>query len=323
MAQDVVTADALFERGVSDMEAKRYGTACPAIAASYRLDPRPGALFTLAECERLAGRVATAATLYKDYIEHFSRMTPAQQVAQLGREKHSMAQQAALAPLIPRLKLVLPAAAPEGTTVKRNGVVLLAPTLGVALPIDPGEHTITTQTPGGAEVEKRISIALGEEKVLILDVKNVTSSEAARGTTAIAPRLESTTPAPHPVVRLPDGAVDARLVVAFTAIGVGVTGFLLSAVTGALALNRKDTIEENCMGALCNAEGKATADTAQSFALASTIGFGVGAAGLGTGVVLLLTAPDPAKIKGASSNGTLRGVQLAARGAHIDIRGEW
>src|SRR4051812_21352406 len=86
-AQDVATAEALFNRGVADMDARRYTTACPALAESQRLDPRPGRLFTLADCEALQGRIATAVALYGDYLALYARLTPAQQRTQLGREK--------------------------------------------------------------------------------------------------------------------------------------------------------------------------------------------------------------------------------------------
>src|ERR1700724_1365517 len=41
-------AAALFDRGLADMQAHRYATACPELAESYRLDPHAGGLFTLA-----------------------------------------------------------------------------------------------------------------------------------------------------------------------------------------------------------------------------------------------------------------------------------
>jgi hypothetical protein len=59
-AGDKETAKGLFDRGIDQMEAGHYDKACPDIAESYRLDPQPGTLFTLAECEVKRGRLATA-----------------------------------------------------------------------------------------------------------------------------------------------------------------------------------------------------------------------------------------------------------------------
>src|SRR4051812_33677422 len=58
----------LFDQGLADLEAGRFEQACPAIEQSYQLDPRPGTLFTLAECESQRGRLATAVTHYTDYL---------------------------------------------------------------------------------------------------------------------------------------------------------------------------------------------------------------------------------------------------------------
>ncbi len=87
LAQDAVTSEALFRKGVDDMTAGRFETACPAISESLRLDPRPGTLFALAECYAKAGKPASAVVRYDEYLTAFSRMTPEQQSKQLGREK--------------------------------------------------------------------------------------------------------------------------------------------------------------------------------------------------------------------------------------------
>jgi hypothetical protein len=51
-AQDAkAAAKALFDRGIDERDAHRYESACPALAESYELDPRPGTLLYLAECE--------------------------------------------------------------------------------------------------------------------------------------------------------------------------------------------------------------------------------------------------------------------------------
>jgi tetratricopeptide (TPR) repeat protein len=77
-AQDVAAAEALFDRGVEEMKAGRYEKGCPALAESYRIDPRPGALFTLAECENKRGKIATAVARYEEYLRLVATLAPAQ-----------------------------------------------------------------------------------------------------------------------------------------------------------------------------------------------------------------------------------------------------
>jgi hypothetical protein len=55
-AQDAAAAGALFDKGVADMQAGHYSSGCPAIEESQELDPHPGTLFTLAECQAKWGR---------------------------------------------------------------------------------------------------------------------------------------------------------------------------------------------------------------------------------------------------------------------------
>src|SRR5260221_14760041 len=85
LAQDVSTAKAMFDKGVQDMEAGKFDSGCPALQESYRLDPRPGTLFTLAECFAKGGKTASAVARYEDYLNVFSRMTPEEQGKQHGR----------------------------------------------------------------------------------------------------------------------------------------------------------------------------------------------------------------------------------------------
>src|SRR6266567_1808983 len=104
-AQDVATAEALFNRGIADMDAGKFDTACPAIGESYRLDPRPGTLFTVAECFAKAGKIASAVARYQDYIELFARLPPDQQAKQNGRDKVAAEKKAALTPQVPTLTI--------------------------------------------------------------------------------------------------------------------------------------------------------------------------------------------------------------------------
>src|ERR1043165_6485015 len=94
-AQEDAAAEALFNKGLSEMEAGHFDTACPTLKESQRLDPRMGTLFTLAECEAKGGMIASAVAHYDEYLRLFGRLTPQQKGTQAGREKVSAAQKAA------------------------------------------------------------------------------------------------------------------------------------------------------------------------------------------------------------------------------------
>jgi len=270
LAQDSVAAQALFDRGVSDMDAGRYEKACPALAESERLEPRPGTLFALAECENKWGKLASAAAHYQDYVDVVSRLSAEQQARHAERAETARGQLAALRDKVPTLTLKAPQALPPGTVIQRDGAVLQAAALELALPVDPGEHVISLRTPGHAEQRTSVALAPGENKIVELSLPSLTNNEAAP---PVPPMVESK---PNRAVPLALGAV-------------GVAGMIAGSVTGILALNKKSVIEDHCDGLRCDSKGKSAADSAQNLALVSSVAFGVGIAGLAAGVVLWVT----------------------------------
>lgn len=314
-AQGVAAAAALFEQGVADMQAGRYETGCPAIGESHRLDPRAGTLFTLAECEARRGLIATAVAHYTDYLSMIGRMEPKQQAKQRDREAIAAKKKAELEPQVPRLTLVLPEGAPAGTVVMRDGAVFSPVSLGVALPVDPGEHVVTVQSPGRPPREIRVTITAGENKRIELPAEPEAPLKAAR------PPVRAETPAPPP----PDEP-GARRIGAYVAGAVGIAGLALGGITGGLALGKKGDITARCNAQkVCDHQGKLEADSAQALGLVSTIGFGAGIAGLGAFVVLLVTEPSPTPSVARAPLDRLRASVLAAgpTGAALGVEGAW
>jgi hypothetical protein len=275
-SQTSAAAATLFDRGLADMQAGNYQAGCPALRESYRLDPRPGSLFTAAECEANWGKIAAALAGYTDFVALVERMSEKEQTAHAKRAAIAAEQKARLAAIVPKLVLVLSAGAGAGTTVELDGTLLGRPSLGVALPVDPGEHRIVVKTADG-EREEKVTIAVSEEKRVELE--------------AAAPKPKP----PPPVVQLPavepkpDGP--KRRPFAYAAFALGAVGLGAGALGGGLTLAAKSTIDAHCTGIHCNAEGKSAADRAQVTGALSTVGFITGGAGLTLGVLLWVTDP--------------------------------
>jgi len=289
-AQDESPAENLFNQGLEAMEAGNYEKGCPAIAESQRLDPRPGTLFTLAECEAKRGRIATAVSRYDEYLLIYASMTPDKQAKQYGRDKVAAQQKALLQPHVPQLVLKLPPNAPPGTVVLRDGAVLSEAALGVALPVDPGEHVITTQPPGGVVNEQRIPVATGEKKEVVLDIKLGPEPPPPPPSTALTTAQQPTLPPPPPP---PDNGSSGRRVGMYVAGGAGALGIVLGGIMGAVTIAQKGTVSDHCDADLrCDDQGLSAVNTAQTTGLVSTIGFGVGIAGLGAAAILFFTDPS-------------------------------
>ena len=310
----------LYASGLENMLAGRYEAGCPKIEESHRLEPLPGTLFTLAECEAKRGRLATALRHYQRYLVLYAALPPEKQARQRGREKIAAEQELALGRQAPLLTLKLPDGAPSGTVVRRDGETLDTTTLGVPLPMDPGEHVVTAQAPGGSLIELRFKLTPGQKKTLLIAAQ------------APEPALKP----PEPALKPP--AIDGRKIGLYATGGLAIAAIVTGTVTGGLALAEKATISANCQesagpSVTCNGRGKAAAEQAKTLAAASTASFGVGLGGLAVATILYLVAappsgkppqPVPGKKK-AATQWTWTAVATPAQGGAmgLEARGTW
>jgi hypothetical protein len=95
------------------------------------------------------------------------------------------------------------------------------------------------------------------------------------------------------------------------------------AITGAMSMGKKTTVDANCVGPACNTEGKSAADSGKALGTVSTVGFGVGLAGLGAAAVLWLTAA-PASASGSAGKRCSPVLALGDGGsALVGAQGSW
>ena len=281
-------AQTQFDYGLAEMEAGRFASGCPALAESYRIDPHPGVLFTLAECENKWGKIASAFTHYEAYIDLFAHMSDEQKAHQRGRDRIAAAQRDALRPMLPQLAIALPAGAPPGTTVTRDGDPLGAPSLGVALPVDPGEHVIVAKTPDGVRHETRVTLERGQRRNVVLDL----SATAPPTSTSTSTPTPTATATPTPT---PTEAGNPLRTWAWIAGGIGLAGIAVGSIAGAVVMNDASTIHSQCPSdQSCSPSGLSAASQSRTFGAISDVGFAVGGAGLVTSLVLfLLPGPKP------------------------------
>lgn len=278
-------AQALFDAGIADMEAGRLEKACPAIEASQRMDPRPGTLFTLAECEAQRGRAATAMRYYAEYLGLYKNLTPAKKNEQRERAKTSEEQLRKLELLAPKLTIVIASGGGPDVIVKRDGEVVAELSLGTALAVDPGEHVITAQAPDGSTSTVRVTIAPGESKTAQLALMHA----APTATSEIAPP-----PRPTAEIVSPDTQRPWRIGTV-TATAIGVLGIVTGIATGVVALQIRAAYAKECevvdAEVQCTQRGLNLVDSLRPFATASTVAFAAGGLGLAVGLTLFVATP--------------------------------
>lgn len=316
-AAEEPSARALFDAGMSDLRAKRYDRACPTLRKSFRVDAQVETLFAVARCDDEAGRVTTAAAAYDDYLAMHDRLSAGERRPERERVEIAAARRAALEPLIPHVTFRLPASVPEGvrvTRTMRDSSEAVDVALGVPLPIDPGEHYVTTEAPDRPRWEKRFFVHNGERLTVDLAVAPPDTARAARFSKPLAP---------VPVLLPPlDPGPSAQRIAAYATGGVGIAALVVGAVTGGVVWGQMGTVEANCKKHLCNQVGEAAADTAQTLGVVSTVTFVVGAAGLLTGIILYVTEPGPSRLGALPSRMTL-GVNASPAGASMVTTWHW
>jgi len=274
----------LYRRGVSDFRAERFDSACQEFGASYKLDPHPGVLYTLATCEARLGRVATAAAHYEDFLRLVATLPPEQQAIQAERKQAAAAQLSTLAPQIPYVTVSLPEGLPPGAVVRRDGAPLDPTALGRRLPVDPGDHIVTLEVPGAPLQEQPVALGRGENKTLTLRLPP-TPPPALR----IPVKERPTAPAPPVNAPSSHGGSSGLWWSATVVFGIGAAA---GTTTGILAFMDKNIVGDECKGLACTQRGKSAADRGKVEALTSTISFGVAGVGLvGMAIGYLLQRP--------------------------------
>ncbi len=253
-------AEALFRRGRELAEAGDWAHACPLFAESNRLDLALGTSMNLAACDEHIGKLASAWERYRELLEALPpnddrRTFVAESTARLER-------------VVPRLTVLLAVPPTAGATLTRDGVDLGGASAGVALPVDPGEHSIVVAAPGHTARRYVVTLLPGQRLTLHTD-----AGEPIVDTAPADPRRTR--------------ARTAGWIVG----GVGVGAVAVGTVLGVLALSKRSASDSSCAMGVCRDQAALDDyDAAKSAALGADIALAVGAVSLAVGGYLLFTS---------------------------------
>jgi hypothetical protein len=286
-ASDPAAADALFRKGREAAEKGDWATACPKFAESQRLDPAPGTLLNLADCEEKLGHLASAYEHFKTALETMA--------ANDDRIPFAKRHIASVEKLVPHLTLSASPDLPANARVMRDDVELGSASFGLAIPVDPGAHAVVVLVPGHVERRVNVSLKPGEAQTIALHAGDVAASASAEP--AAAP-----SPAPAASGATTTSAGDPRRTLGLVLGAVGVAGIAVGAVTGGLVLGKKSIVDDpsHCDQTThaCDQTGTDAASAGQTLSTVSTVTFIGGGAVLAAGVILFFTSP--ARAQGAS-----------------------
>lgn len=266
---DPAAAEALFRAGREAMKRGDPQTACARFGESHRLDPAPGTLLNLAECDEILAKLATAWAHLREAIDG---MQPNDD--RIPDAKRKVLE---LEPRLPRVVIRLASGAPPSSKVTRDGVDVGPGSFGVPLPVDPGRHTVLVTAPGFADRRYDIVTAERTETELVVDVG------------ATMKPVSSPTSSPRETTA--GGRTPGWILLGASLVAVGV-----GTATGVLAIDRNQSMSDHCDATrVCDGIGVAAASEGRTFDVASTVSFVAAGVLAGSGLYWLFTHPASAR----------------------------
>ncbi|WP_437581261.1 hypothetical protein [Sorangium sp. So ce887] len=198
----------------------------------------------------------------------------------------------ALAPRIPQV--LISVIGPDTAAVTIDGEPVPRAALGVRRPVDPGGHTVRAEAAGFAPAEAKVTLAEGASETLALELKPVALPPSVASPPPGAPSRDTGSGAPS------GSGSSSRTVLGIAALGLGGVGLAAGAVGGVLAIGKHRDLSERCPAGRCDPSLQGDVDSYHAMSTLSTIGFAIGAVGVGAGAFLLLTAPRSPQRAGIS-----------------------
>jgi hypothetical protein len=152
-------AEAMFQEGRRLLSEGQTDEACARFAGSFAIEASSGTLLNLALCHEKQGKTATAWAEYRA-AARLARSQGREARARVADEKV-----AALEPKLSRLTAVVEEPLP-GEAIATEAGTLGEGAIGVAVPIDPGAHTLTVTAPGHRPWSTTIEVAAEEQRTL-------------------------------------------------------------------------------------------------------------------------------------------------------------
>ena len=309
-ADNRARAQQLFDSALTDAEAGKLASACPKFLASQEADPKTSTLLNLASCYEKNGQTASAWGAYRE-AEGLSR-----KIARPDWEATARARAEALEPKLLKLTVQVPdVSRVAGLVVTRDGAKLGAGEIGLAIPVDPGEHVVAASAPGRTPWESKTTVREASNTVAIPVLEQVPVAVDTSPPSEPRARDHATEPTSWWTPLRTTGVVVG---------GVGVVGLVTGALLGLAANGNYDDARGRCADGtrVCPASAVSDSDSAYGLATGATVLFVVGAAAVAGGAALVVFSPAPDSKTGLAKPAGASAALHVAPGA-IGVHGRW
>jgi hypothetical protein len=268
-----------FQRGLKLFDEQDFRAALIEFRRAFDIAPSPNVLYNIGQsCYQLQDYVCAQQTFDRYLREMGDKMAPE-------RRKEIEAE---LGELKGRIAYLTITTTPPGAEVSIDENVMGKTPFTGPQPVSAGRRRITATLEGQPPVSKTIDVAGGDQAKITLTF----SSPSAPVASSAAPA--TTTSPPPPPKNSPTSA--------YVSFGVGAVGLSVGSIFGLLALSSKSKLDDACSTPKsCPRSAQQDIDALKRNGTVSTLGFLVGAIGVGAGVVLLTTgSPAEARERGVS-----------------------
>jgi hypothetical protein len=292
-SDDSARADKLFTQAMALVEQRNYAEACPMLEESERLDPALGTQYNLALCYEKVGLLGSA---WRNLVA-VERLAHAS-----GKKAREEAAREKLAAMRSRVSHLVLAVTDADATLKVDSEVV-EPADFAFYAVDGGAHQVDATAPAKKPWHTDVMVSGTEGAELLVSV----------------PRLADT---PGRIITVQKDTTNAKRVAGLVIGAVGLVGVTTAIVTGVMILRAKSTADADCTPVCKNQDGRDAVSLGKTLLPINAVAWGIGAAGLATGAVLLIlsgkeTPPETREPQAATLTPTagpgFAGVTLAGK----------
>lgn len=284
---DAKKAQVLFIKGSDLYKAKKYGLALEQFRLSYATVASPNSHLYIARCLAALGETRNAWLEFDKVIDEATERAKTEDRFLQTRDSAKVERDE----LAPRLAIVNfnVLHADPSSTLRVGAHDVPRARWGHPFPLDPGSVEAVVQTPGRPAFVVPLSVGPGDRREVSIDLN---------APVAAGPRRDAGPPPRR-------GKTSVLRPISYVAAGIGVIGFGMFAVGGALTLSTYASLEKKCGGERACPPGEADSDvsagkTQQTIA---NVGLVVGIVGVATGATLFaLSLRKPARDSQATTH---------------------
>jgi hypothetical protein len=288
-----VLARRLADEGATLFESGQYEQARELFHRANSLFPAPALELWEARSLNKLGRLVEAEERYASVKRY--RVRPEDSEVVRAAVAEATAEVDKLRKRIPTITIQVRGAAPTDPSlvVQMAGKPLNPAMIGLPIPTDPSAPTVVLLRQDVEVTRETVVLREGDHRILELEASHPTAGSAQAA--AVSPSRDrreysgaSTYPDSRPWYR--------RRSTGWVVTGVGAASLAVGVTTGILAVGKRNYLSQHCTNQACPESLSDDLDSFRAYRTVSTIGYVVGAVGLGAGITILALSSRPSSV---------------------------